>query len=80
MVPVLFPFLFHWKTGEVPPLTAIAVKETGVPEDTVVCEAEIVTEGVTVGGTFTVTPLLLIQEALPVHLPITVNEELETAG
>ena len=29
--PTLFPLIFHWKFGELPPLVVVAVKKTEVP-------------------------------------------------
>jgi hypothetical protein len=34
LVPLLIPFTFHWYTGEMPPFTEVAVKETGIPLQT----------------------------------------------
>ena len=38
--PALTPFTFHWYTGEAPGFVGIAVNETGVPEQTLLTEAE----------------------------------------
>ena len=64
-VAALLPFTFHWKVGDVPPFTAVAVKVTSVPEQTLVPRLEAIeTEGVTLPGWALITTF---SEASEVH-------------
>jgi hypothetical protein len=41
-VPALIPLTFHWNSGDVPPLTGVAVYVTGMPEQTGLFDAVMV--------------------------------------
>jgi hypothetical protein len=55
LVPAFAPLTFHWYTGDVPPLTAMAVYDTWLPEQTVVEVAEIEMPAVSNGFTVMTT-------------------------
>ena len=58
VAPLTFvPFLNHWKVGEVPPLTGVAVKVTLVPEHTVVAGTAVI---LTLAGSFGLTVIVRI--------------------
>ena len=42
-MPAAIPFTFQWKVGVRPPFVGVAVKETGVPAQTLLVDAEIET-------------------------------------
>ena len=42
-IPAFVPLIFHWYDGAVPPLMAVAVKVTGIPEHTGFVDAMIET-------------------------------------
>jgi hypothetical protein len=65
------PFFFHWYVGVVPPLVGVAVKFTAVPEQTVVASAAILTAGVRLEVTVTVT-VLLVATVVEVHAALLV--------
>ena len=72
LVPAFTPFTFHWYTGLLPPLTAVAVNVTAVPEQMLVCDAVILTAGVTAGAMLT-TIRLDVAVPVPTQLPVTVT-------
>ena len=64
-MPILAPFSFHWKVGDVPPFVGIAVNVTLVPAHTVVAGlAEIPIVAVTFG--LTVIVILFDVAGLPI--------------
>ena len=65
------PFFFHWYVGVVPPLVGVAVKFTAVPVQTVVASAAILTAGVRLEVTVTVT-VLLVATVVEVHAALLV--------
>jgi hypothetical protein len=75
--PSLTPLIFHWKLGELPPLTGVAVKVTSSPEQIGFEDAEILILTGRLGLTvivmvFDVAGLPLIQLALEVITQLTV--------
>ena len=74
----LFAFTFHCQPGVIPPFTGMAVKETGVPEHTVVA----VGTTVTLTGRFGLT--VMVTGGLMAGLPVTqlsdeVNSQVTTS-
>ena len=75
---IFVPFFFHWKVGVPPPLVALAVKVTDVPEQTVVAEVLIVILGAVVGVTvivtaFEVADVVVAQATLDVNTQVTTS-------
>lgn len=75
-IPVVFPFTFHSYIGEAPGFTGVAVNVTEVPLQTVVADAETLTEGVAVAATLIVITLEVAgfpetQEAFEVSTTLT---------
>lgn len=70
--PVLVLLTFHWYTGFVPALVAVAVKLTTVPAQMLVCEALMLIDGVTDGATLT-TMRFEVAVPVPMQMPVTVT-------
>lgn len=78
LVPTSTPFIFHWKTGAVPPLVTVAVNVPVVPEHMVVELAAMEIVGVTAGVMVMVIGLLVAvagaaQVALLVSIQVTIS-------
>lgn len=78
LVPLGEPFTLHWYTGELPPFTAVAVKFTVLPAQTLVVFAAIEMDGVTIGFTvmfkvFEVAEVGDAQVALEVNTTVTAS-------
>lgn len=78
LVPALFPFIFHWYTGALPPLTGVAVNVTACEAHIVVDAVAIVTVGLTDGNTVTVTRLE-VAGLLVAHAALLVTTQLITS-